>query len=312
MFSGFTNSHFDAYRKEKWRSRAFNLERLAVKEVLGALGSALAGPLGVAGSVSLAVELSAEYPALCNQKQVDAQHLVFTRPPALRREIERVVDRARGMASVIEDPSPQRSHVVLIASVTVDHVFTGLKLHRDAAVDRQNLETQLADAARAQELMALLAGLPADIDVGIDAVCVKPAAGACLGYMRTLIERLNAPLALGQSRWLTMGRRIAREQAIALGAELAGHVERVLVAVLPIYRYMAWSHDNDHIALREQMRERRAAAQRGFGKNDTVRVIAGVFAGRTGVVQEIDGKGMVRVLIGSVPIKLEADALVKQ
>jgi hypothetical protein len=313
MFSGFTNSHFDAYRKEKWRSRAFNLERMAVKEQLGALGSVLAGALDTAGDGALEVELSAEYPALCNQKQVDAQHLYFTRPRAVRSDIERVVDRARGMASVIEDPSPQRSHVVLIASVAVDHVFAGLKLHRDAAVDRQNLDKQLADATRGRELVELVAALPADIDMGIDAMCVKPAAACSLEHVRTLIERLNAPLLPGQSRWLTIGRRIARDQAIALGPDLAGHIERVLVAVLPIYRYVAWSRDNDHIAMAEQMRERAAAAaQRGLSKNDTVRVIAGVFAGRTGVVQEIDGKGMVKVLIGSVPIKLRADALVKQ
>jgi hypothetical protein len=312
MFSGFTNSDFDAYRKEKWRSRAFNLERMAVKEQLGALGNALARTLGE--GTSLEIELSAEYPSLCNQKQVDAQHLYFTRSRCVRSHIERVVDRARGMASVIEDPSPQRSHVVLIASVAVDHVFAGLKLHRDAAVDRQNLEKQLADAARAQELVELLAGLPEDIDMGINAICVKPAAGCSLEHVRTLIERLNAKLLLGQSRWLTAGRRIARDQAIALGPELAQHIERVLVAVLPIYRYVAWSYDNDHIAMGEQMRERMAAAmaQRGLSKNDTVRVTAGMFTGRTGVVQEIDGKGMVKVLIGSVPIKLKADALVKQ
>jgi hypothetical protein len=313
MFSGFTNSHFDAYREDKWRSRAFNLERMAVKEQLGALGGALARALSTAEGILPEVELSAEYPALDNQKQVDAQHLYFTRPRCVRRDIERVVDRARGMASVIGDPSPLRSHVVLVASVAVDHVFAGLKLHRDAAVDRRNLEKQLADPARAQELVARLAGLPDDIDIGIDALCVKPAAGCGLDQVRTFIERLNAPLLAGQSRWLTLGRRIARDQAIALGADLALRIERVLLAVMPVYRYVAWCPDNDHIAMREQMRERKeAAAQRGLGKNDSVRVIAGMFAGRTGVVQEIDGKGMVKVLIGSVPIKLEADALVKQ
>jgi hypothetical protein len=202
---------------------------------------------------------------------------------------------------------------VLITSVAVDHIFVGLKLHRDAAVDRHNLDSQLADAGRARDIIERLARLPADIDIGIDAVCVKPAVGVGLDHLRLLLQRLEAPLMPGQSRWLTVGKRFPRDQAIQLGRALAGHIERVLLAVLPIYRYIAWSPDNDHIALGERLRQRKTAAVcRGLRKNDTVRVTAGVFAGRTGVVQDIDSKGVVKVLIGSIPIRLEAHILIKQ
>lgn len=312
MFTGFTAKHFDAYRESKWRSRAFNLERMAVKDELAALGRSMGPTLCAAHGTPLAVELSAEYPALWNHRQVDAQHLYFSRPMEQRKDIDRITDRARGMASLIEDPSPQRSHVFLTVSITCDHVFAGLKLHHDASVDRQNLERQLGEPGQAQELMSLLAALPTDIHLGIDRSSA-PAATCTMEAVHALVHDLAAPLGPGQSRWLMLGRRIERRAAIELGRNLAQTLLDVLVAALPVYRYVAWSPDNDHVAMANQLRGQDiATSQRGLARNDTVRVMSGMFAGRTGVVQEIDGKGTIRVLIGSIPIKLRAADVEKQ
>lgn len=314
MFTGFTAEHFDAYQESKWRSRAFNLERMAVKDQLAALGRAIGGGLVDAGGAPLAMELSVEHPALWNQKQVDAQHLYFARAREARREIDQIVDRARGMAALIEDPSPQRSHVLLTASLALDHVYAGFKLHRDASVDRDNLTSKLDDPSQAQDFIDRLAALPPDIHIGIaPGDSGEPARDCTLERVRQLMHELSAPLAPGKSRWLTVGRRFDRARAVELGATLARSIDDVLRAVLPVYHYVAWTRDNDHIAMRGRLHERSVAQkQRGLSKNDTVRVTTGMFAGRTGVVQDIDSEGMVKVRIGSVPVTLEADAVERQ
>ena len=58
--------------------------------------------------------------------------------------------------------------------------------------------------------------------------------------------------------------------------------------------------------------EKQARAQKGLGKNDRVRIVRGVLAGRSGVVQEIDAKGALRVLVGTVAVKLAADDVEKK
>jgi transcription antitermination factor NusG len=46
--------------------------------------------------------------------------------------------------------------------------------------------------------------------------------------------------------------------------------------------------------------------QRGLARLDEVRVVRGMFAGKTGVVQEIDARGAVRLLVGSLSVKVDA------
>ena len=50
---------------------------------------------------------------------------------------------------------------------------------------------------------------------------------------------------------------------------------------------------------------------KGLTKNDQVRVLRGPFSGRTGRVQELDGKGAVKVLLGTVAVKLAGADVVK-
>ena len=52
-------------------------------------------------------------------------------------------------------------------------------------------------------------------------------------------------------------------------------------------------------------------AAEGLAKNDAVRIIRGMFAGKSGVVQEVDAKGGLRVLVGKVAVKVDAEDVQK-
>src|SRR5215470_3625489 len=119
MFSGLSDKDFDAYLPQKWKSNVFNRERMEVKQKLLALGKELAAGLTAVDGSPLVCEASVEHPALWNHKQVEAQHIFFSRNEGARKELDRIIDRSRPMTTMLEDPTPQRNHLFL--SVTIDH-----------------------------------------------------------------------------------------------------------------------------------------------------------------------------------------------
>src|SRR5262245_41334293 len=102
MIAGLTDGDFDAYAAGKWRSNVYNRERLEVKQKLLALGRALAPSLVGADGSPLTVEASVEHPALWNHKQVEAQHVFFSRHEEARKELDRIIERGQSLASRID------------------------------------------------------------------------------------------------------------------------------------------------------------------------------------------------------------------
>src|SRR4051812_28835176 len=113
MFPGFSEADFEAYAPKKWKSNVFNRERLEVKQKLVSLSREVMGVLSAADGSPLAVEASVEHPALWNHKQVEAQHIFFSRNEGARKELDTIINRATSMASLIEDPTPMRNHLFL-------------------------------------------------------------------------------------------------------------------------------------------------------------------------------------------------------
>ena len=78
------------------------------------------------------------------------------------------------------------------------------------------------------------------------------------------------------------------------------------------FRLLAWSRDNDFVSMKDTLKKKEIEQRsKGIAKNDQVRVVRGMFAGKTGVVQEIDAKGGIKVLLGTVVVKLNGDDVVK-
>jgi hypothetical protein len=316
MFAGFQGADFDAYLPHKWKSNVFNRERLEVKQKLLALGRELEASLVGADGAPLSVETSVEHPALWNHKQVDAQHLFFYRNEGSRKELDAIMNRDRGIASLIDDPTPQRNHVLLVVTLGKDGVDVGLRLHPDAKVDRQNLERRAEDHFEREKLLRLIHELPAPSRIGVlpelapaaelDEARLEEIVGA-LGRAAAAVHRPGAA-----SPQLWVGRHLPRDEAIAAAGGIVELLREALVGLLPVYLFIAWSRDNDYVSMREALqKERQARRQKGLAKNDSVRIIRGMFAGKSGVIQEIDAKGHLRVLVGKMAVKVEADDVTK-
>jgi hypothetical protein len=313
MFPGLTDRDFDAYAPQKWRSNAFTRDRQEVKQKLVGLGRGLAGSLVSSDGAPLLLEASAEQPALANHHQVSGQHAYFSRNEGARKELDAIIDRGRTMAAIIDDPTPQHSHIFLALSVTQAMADVSLKLHPDAKVDRQNLERKCEDFFEREKLLVLLRGLGDGFQVG--RVPTDPAARTeSLLPAATLSEEqlvgVLADTAAG-ALWFYAGLRVMREDA-RVGAGFGDLAREALGKLLPIYQFIAWTRDNDFVSIRDQLKQtQQAKRQKNLVRNDRVRIVRGVLSGKTGVVQAIDAKGQTKVLVGKVAIKLDADDLVK-
>jgi hypothetical protein len=309
MFPGFTDADFDAYAPSKWSSNVYTRNRLEVKQKLLSLAREAGGGLCAADSSPLACDASVEYPALWNHKQVDAQHLYFWRSPQARKEIDGIIDRARTIASLVEDPSPQRSHVFLAVSLTHEHVEIALKLHPDARVDRQNLERKCEDFFARDKLVSLVHALPGEWLVGLtggDMVAAE-------AFDDEALQRVLATFLQPGSQWLTIARRYPRAGGTA-GSPTFGDLARTdLAALLPIYQFIAWTRDNDFVSMKETLqKERQTKLTKGLAKHDRVQIVRGVLAGKEGVVQDFDAKGGLKVLVGKMAVKVDAQDVVKR
>jgi hypothetical protein len=315
-FAGFTAADFDAYQPKKWKSNAFNRERLEVKQKLVAFGRALEGAMLAADGSPLAVEPSVEHPALWNHKQVEAQHLFFSRNEGARKELDKIIDRQKSIAAQIDDPTPLRNHVFLAVSLTNDALELSVRLHPDAKVDRQNLERKCEDHFEREKLLALVHKLGDGFRAGVTPE-LKPADSvddAALGAMLTALAQPQPPILPPGTpqRLLYIGRAIARADAQAAGAAAIEQARAGLDALLPIYRFIAWSRDNDFVSMREALqKEKQQKRQKGLQPKDTVRIVRGMFAGKSGVIQEIDAKGGLKVLVGKVAVKVDVEDVTK-
>lgn len=236
---------FDAYAAEKATSNAYSRPRLELKQ------RALAWARGVVArlaALGLAVDVhgSDEHPTLRNKKRVDCQWVFFWRDEAARDELDRLLDQGRTISQVIDDPSPFARHAFLALRLDAEGVEVCFAVHPEARVDVDNLRARLDDesGAGASELIAALAALPEEFRVGVRADDRVACNTATPEALRGMLERAAAgqvPLWIGWS--------VSRETALLHAETLGAQLEDALVALGPLYKLVAWSRDNDRIAL---------------------------------------------------------------
>ncbi len=295
---------------------------MEVKQKLLQLARLAGGSLLDIDGAPLTIEASAEHPTLSNHKQVDAQHIFFSRNEAARKELDRIIDRQKPLTTILDDPTPQRNHVFLAISLSYDTLEVSLKLHPDAWVDRQNLEHKVSDHYAAEKLVDLLNALPSSFSIGIspEKVGIHEAnEGARLEIqsLRKLMKQLPPPSAEsnamslpGTSRLFCISHSLPRESVLRFSEgsteAIVDWLKQSLAQLLPLYQAIAWSRKNDHVLVKEALEQEKVTQrQKGIGKSDKVRVIRGLWAGKSGIVQEIDTKGQLRIVIGKMAVKID-------
>jgi hypothetical protein len=247
---------FDAYAAEKATSNAYSRPRLEVKQRALAWARVVVARLAEQG-IAVDVHGSDEHPSLRNKKRVDCQWVFFWRDQAARDELDRLLDRGRSIAAEIDDPSPFTRHAFLALRLDTASVEVCFAVHPEARVDVENLGACLAEGHEddAAALTSALRALPEQFAMGTSPDDRTPASAATPEALRALVERAAArrvPLWIG---WSVSRDAALEHSSLALGdgpgrpPTLDEQLEDAIVALAPIYRLIAWSRENDRIAL---------------------------------------------------------------
>ena len=310
-FSCFVEADFNAYQPNKWSSNVYNLERLQVKQKLENLGRALSPKLSSSDGPPLGWEVSVEHPAIWNNRKVKGQHLYFLRSPEARGEIQSRLSRGRTMGNLLEDPSPYREHVHLSVSIDHEGLSLSLTLFPDASVDRNNLKKKLEKSWERSLFVDLLSDLPSTHAIQLvsgEPMSPKDDSPDALG--QKILEALSSSTTAKEPT-LQISCDLAKTDPRLQSPDLLELLQGLLGELRPFYDYIEWRRDNDHLEvfkeIQEKQKERRS---KGLSPDTRVRVTGGLWAGKRGVVQDLDGRGQVRVLIGKITVSLKADDII--
>ncbi|MBK8259694.1 MAG: hypothetical protein IPK82_44430 [Polyangiaceae bacterium] len=248
-----TERDLDAYLPERASSNAYTRPRLEVKQRATAWAKNVTTRLAEQG-FGVEVHATDEHPSLRNKRRVDAQWIFFSRDEEARRDLDRMLDRHRSIAEVIEDPSPYNRHAFLALRIDATAVEVCCAVHPEAKVDIDNLRARLSEGSEhlAEELSKALHALPEQFEIraggeGTEALRF-PSSIATPAQIAEVLARCaseNVPLWIG---W-----RVPRETALANMEILGEQLEDATLALFPVYRLIAWSHDNDHVGIDRKM-----------------------------------------------------------
>lgn len=309
----FSVADFECYEERKWKSNVYNRERLELKQKLLRMVKEIGAHLLSPDGNPLLIEASAEHPALWNHKQVDSQQIYLSRDEAARKDLDSFLNRQKSISSLLDDPSPQKNHVFLVVSLNYYGIEVSLKLHPDATVDRQNFERKIEDHFEAEKFIESLKGLPSSFQVGVlPKLSTFGSEDITLDKLKEWLSLLSKPgLALDARSipFFCVSHFIPKQNILDLKAQFDAKswVLEQLQKLLPLYAFIRWSRNNDYVSFRQVLdKEKAFKRQKGFEKGDKARMIRGMWAGKTGIVQEVDIKGQVRVLIGKINVKVDA------
>ena len=250
-FEGLTDRDFDIYAPACWSSNVHNLGRMKTKERVLALVRSMHESITEISDVALAVEASSEIPSVWNNRSVKDQWAFLMRGRETRKRLTPVIAANLDLATQVKDPAEYHRHAAFCVHLTHQHVAIGLVANQHATVDLANL-------------LGHAASDPAGLEQAVCALAATPHGADDAPTTATILQRATAARA-GESEWFTLVRTVPRQEAIDAGVGLCDIAREVAQALVPLYRFAAWSEDNDHIGVGERLgalaRERERQAQ---------------------------------------------------
>ncbi|MBI5494138.1 MAG: hypothetical protein HY904_03870 [Deltaproteobacteria bacterium] len=297
-FDGFTDKDFDTYLADHRGSATFTLQRRLVKDKLRALMSEVMAQVGESAR-GLELVFSSEVPSLENGRCVAEQGAYLIRGATDREAVKALVEKMSLRSAMALDVAEFHKHASI--GVVVDD--TGLRallaFHPRGQVDRQNLKAKLGESWAVDAFLAQLQALPEGFRVLLPGM---PAPVAPAELARAAVEECVRALE-GDAMLLATH---VRPRDGARGA-LAEVLTADLQALLALYRFSAWAPDHDQIhAVKQAKQQREESRKADFQPGMKVRILAGMWNGKVGVVESLDKKGGVKVMVGAVSVKIEA------
>lgn len=311
-FDGFDEADFDAFERKKWGSRVYTMARRAGLQKLVAL---LRGIIDERADKVGDHELGAsdDAPSIANNRKVEAVWAYLTRPGSLRSALSsRLSKTDLADSASLFDIAVEHQHASLILRLDQAGVSAEVHFSPKATVDRMNAERKLSYQDDQKALLALIAELPPEVNVGFEDG-LSPAPEATEATLESWADRWNGggPAFVVRRNWDRHDARLSEP----------GFVDEAIATfdgLWDIYLLMAWSRDNDFAKVgvtetlaKVEKRLNKTGAAVSEAKSEValapgtrVTILSGLFAGRAGYLAEVDGKGKVKVMVGPVSVSV--------
>lgn len=230
----FQRPEFELYRKELRRDEAYNPQRLVVRRKLKALADRAKAEAKEAGQ-EFDLRESLHNPHPFNHKSVVAQWTYLTRTAKEKKVFKSLFGDALG-----KDVDPAYSNIYLAFAVEHEGFLIALRIHPEAWYDALNLKNKCTDEAQLAEWVELLRATPEGFEITVEGWHRRyPCAKAQRDEQRELMK-LYKP---GEDR-LVIRRQVAKDDPLACSEELAEQALAGFHALIPLYRFAAWSEEN--------------------------------------------------------------------
>ncbi len=312
MLLELTDADFEAYGEGRTRATALTKPRGDVKRRLLVWAQAVREQLAAEG-IELELAATDEHPSARNGHRVDAQSVFLFRAERARRAMR----LALGSAAKQDEARPEAGHARIEARVDASSVSLLLWLGADARIDLESAALVFESPA----MNELWASLPEG--ACIDARPALSSRARKAGDLEVEQAAQMAKDALDAEVPLVIGLRAPRARATQPKA-----LEPFFDAAIALGRFMsavAWSPERAAARARAprerpsrrarraarperpepRSSEARARSETSIDRGARVLALAGPFAGQSGVVQELDGKGGARVLFGLLAARVE-------
>ncbi len=312
-FAGFREEDFDAYQRKKWRSNTYTLARREAKDRILALTRTIEEELKEE-LTGLELGASEEAPSVANGRQVKAQWVFFTRSSEARAALTKHLNKTDLMSGAnLFDIAVNHQHACLILRLDERGLAVGVELATKASVDLKNSAGKLGSADARAELLGILQSLPNNSQL-----VWRDERTPTIDVSDAQLELLHSDL-LAHSSTLKFESLLPRDEEILRSEALIGTVEELLAPFVPLYRFLAWSQDNNYAEISleppkpvgNSKKKKKPDKPRGstqLAPGARVTILTGLFSGRMGYVAEIE-RGKAKVMVGPVAVTVDASDL---
>lgn len=174
--------------------------------------------------------------------------------------------------------------------LTVDAESIHLGLRLDGKEELDAIDDAVPTPTRASRVAAAFAALPEQLELGLDDPWTRVPLRS-VTELRQLARRARA-----EGRPIAVSFRVPRDVALLFAASLGASFADAAVAVGELFRALGAIGD---------ARAPRKTSARALERGARVCPIDGPFAGREGLIQELDGRGGARVLFGLLAVHVD-------
>ncbi|WP_372368766.1 hypothetical protein [Candidatus Uabimicrobium sp. HlEnr_7] len=232
----FSEKDFNCFHSSKSKNALYNKKRLEIRRKLQTIGKTIK-PFLENLDCYFEIKTSLHHPFLYNQYKVVSQWVYFVPCKEDLKNVKEIFGK-----DFFDELKSGYNHTVLLIGMDYDGLYVSLKTHVKAWWDGQNIKNKCKKSQFRQELRDLLR--TADLfELRIhDFKKIYHCNKITLDELNMFLKYYSPG-----EHWLHLDYRVSREDSCIEEQLLIEKLKQLLVATIPIYKFIKWSPSNNYV-----------------------------------------------------------------